>query len=148
MIKEEIIELNNKEYTVTLNRQSVLKIEQYTNLQKSLVEIRKDVIDHIEEIKENENPFAEEIDIDEMQKKAEEKLNILHRIIERAFWIWLYPKHKLNINEVKEIIAPYYEDDSKMEYISELYNDLLNKSYTISNKYLALDVAVLYTYMS
>nr|DAG35135.1 MAG TPA: hypothetical protein [Caudoviricetes sp.] len=135
MIKEEIIELNNKEYTVTLNRQSVLKIEQYTNLQKSLVEIRKDVIDHIEEIKENENPFAEEIDIDEMQKKAEEKLNILHRIIERAFWIWLYPKHKLNINEVKEIIAPYYEDDSKMEYISELYNDLLNKSYTISNKY-------------
>ena len=135
MIKEEIIELNNKEYTVTLNRQSVLKIEKYTNLQKSLVEIRKDVIDHIEEIKENENPFAEEIDIDEMQKKAEEKLNILHRIIERAFWIWLYPKHKLNINEVKEIIAPYYEDDSKMEYISELYNDLLNKSYTISNKY-------------
>ena len=112
-----------------------MKIEQYTNLQKSLVEIRKDVIDHIEEIKENENPFAEEIDIDEMQKKAEEKLNILHRIIERAFWIWLYPKHKLNINEVKEIIAPYYEDDSKMEYISELYNDLLNKSYTISNKY-------------
>lgn len=135
MIKEEIIELNNKEYTVTLNRQSVLKIEQYTNLQKSLVEIKKDVIDHIEEIKENEDPFAEEIDIDEMQKKAEEKLNILHRIIERAFWIWLYPKHKLNINEVKEIIAPYYEDDSKMEYISELYNDLLNKSYTISNKY-------------
>lgn len=135
MIKEEIIELNNKEYTVTLNRQSVLKIEQYTNLQKSLVEIKKDVIDHIEEIKENEDPFAVEIDIDEMQKKAEEKLNILHRIIERAFWIWLYPKHKLNINEVKEIIAPYYEDDSKMEYISELYNDLLNKSYTISNKY-------------
>lgn len=135
MIKEEVIQLNDKEYTVTLNRQSVLKIEQYTNMQKSFSEIKKEVLEHIEEIDENENPFAEEIDIDKMQENAEQKINTLHKIIERAFWIWLYPKHQFNINQVKEIIAPYYETDEKMEYISELYSNLMGKSYEISNKY-------------
>ena len=40
MLKEEMIELNGKEYTLTLNRQSALKIEQYTNELQSIFQLK------------------------------------------------------------------------------------------------------------
>ena len=36
MKKNEILELNGKEYTLELNRESAINIEKYTNLQKSM----------------------------------------------------------------------------------------------------------------
>lgn len=136
MKKNEIIELNGKEYTLELNRQSAIKIEQYTNLQEAMVEMQEPLINHIEEIKENEDPFAEEIDFEEYNRKAEEKLEILKRVITRAFWIWLYPENKLNIDEVKELIEPYFEDDKKIKFISENYGKFLAESTEINQKYL------------
>lgn len=136
MKRNEIIELNGVEYTLELNRESSVKIEQYTNLGKSMQQIRKPVIKYKTEIAEDENPFAEEVNFDAMQDEATKKLEALHNIIEKAFWIWLYPNHKLTIKQVKEIIAPYYETDEKMEFISEKYSEFLQKSTEITDKYL------------
>lgn len=136
MKKNEIIELNGVEYTLELNRDSSIRIEQYTNLAKSMQQVKKAVIDYKEEIEENENPFAEEVDFDLMQSEAEKKLETLHKIIERAFWVWLYPNHKLSISEVKKIISPYYETDEKVEFITQKYSELLQKSTEITDKYL------------
>lgn len=135
MKRNEIIELNGVEYTLEINRESSVKIEQYTNFAKSMEQVRKPVINYIDEISDDENPFATEIDFDKMQEEAETKLNTLHKIIERAFWVWLYPNHKLNIKEVKKIIEPYYETDEKMEFISKKYSEYLKLSTEITDKY-------------
>lgn len=136
MKKNEIIELNDFEYTLELNRDSFLKIDQYSNLQKSMGTIQKELIDHIDEIDDNTDPFATEVNEEEIEKRIEEKLNTLYRVIERAFWIWLYPNHKLPISEVKQILTPYFEDEEKFEYISEKYGEYLQKCVEIRNNYL------------
>ena len=136
MKKNEIIELNGKEYTIELNRQSAIKIEQYANLQEAMLEMREPLLDYVEDIKEDEDPFANEIDFEEYNRKAEEKLEILKRTITRAFWIWLYPENKLNIEEVKALIEPYFETDKKIKFISENYGKFLSESTEIKDKYL------------
>lgn len=136
MKKNEIIELNGKEYTLELNRESAIRIEQYTNLQKTMREINKPLINYVDEIEKGTNPFENEIDFDLMEQEAENKLKNLHKIIENAFWIWLYPNHKLDKDEVSKIIAPYYETDEKMEFISKKYSELMEKSTEINQKYL------------
>ena len=136
MKRNEIIELNGVEYTLELNRESVVRIEKYTNLQKTYKEISKPIFEYKEEIEENENPFEEEIKLDEMQEEAEKKLALLKDLYAKAFWIWLYPNHKLNINEVKKILEPYFEDDAKIEALSELYGKFMQLSTEISQKYI------------
>ena len=136
MKRNEIIELNGVEYTLELNRESVVRIEKYTNLQKTYKEISKPIFEYKEEIEENENPFEEEIKLDEMQEEANKKLALLQDLYAKAFWIWLYPNHKLNINQVKKILEPYYEDDAKMEALSELYGKFMQLSTEISQKYM------------
>ena len=136
MKKNEIIELNGKEYTLELNRDSFLKIDQYSNLQESMKTIQKDLYEHIEEIDDNTNPFAEELNDETIEKVMNEKLNTLHKIIERAFWIWLYPNHKLPISEVQELLQEYYNDDKKFEFISDKYSEYMQKCVEIRNDYL------------
>ena len=136
MKRNEIIELNGVEYTLELNRESVVRIEKYTNLQKTYKEISKPIFEYKEEIEENENPFEEEIKLDEMQEEADKKLALLKDLYAKAFWIWLYPNHKLNINEVRKILEPYFEDDAKIEALSELYGKFMQLSTEISQKYI------------
>lgn len=136
MKRNEIIELNGVEYTLELNRESVVRIEKYTNLQKTYKEISKPIFEYKEEIEENENPFEEEIKLDEMQEEADKKLALLKDLYAKAFWIWMYPNHKLNINEVKKILEPYFEDDAKIEALSELYGKFMQLSTEISQKYI------------
>ena len=135
MKKNEIIELNGVEYTLELNRDSYLKIDQYSNIQKSMETIQKDLYEHIEEIDDNTNPFANEISEDDIERAANEKLETLHKIIERAFWIWLYPNHKLVISEVKKILEPYFDDTDKFQFISEKYGEYLKKCVEIRTDY-------------
>ena len=54
MKRNEIIELNGVEYTLELNRESALKIEQYADLQKSMTLVQQSLIEHIEEIRDDE----------------------------------------------------------------------------------------------
>lgn len=135
MKKNEIIELNGVEYTLELNRDSFLKIDQYSNIKKSMQIVREDLYEYIDEISEEENPFAESFETEEFEKIIDEKVNTLYKIIERAFWIWLYPNHKLNINQVKEILKPYFEEEKKFEFIAKKYNDYLMECIEIRNNY-------------
>lgn len=136
MKREEIIELNGVEYTVELNRQSAIKIEKYTKLNESLQYINSTNLKYVDEIKENENPFADEEDLDKMEEESQNKLETLKKLIVRAFWIWLYPNHKLDIKEVEEILKPYVDDeDEKLKFISEKYGEYIKLSADISLKY-------------
>lgn len=136
MKKNEIIELNGVEYTLELNRDSFLKIDQYSNIQKSMEIVQKDLYEHIDEIDDNTDPFATNISDEDIENAMNEKINTLHKIIERAFWIWMYPNHKFSISKVQEILKPYYDDNKKFEYISERYGEYIQKCVEIRNEYL------------
>lgn len=135
MKKNEIITLDGKEYTLELNRDSFLKIDQYTNFQKSVGVIKENLYEYKEEIDENEDPFADVITDEEMDKIVEEKDNTLKKMITRAFWIWLYPNHKLNINQVEEILKSEFNDDDKYDKLVEKYSELLNECVEIKTQY-------------
>lgn len=134
----EIIELNGKEYTVELNRESILKIDQYTNMQKASEKMHENILKDKSEdkISDDENPFADEIPEDKLETEAEEKVNIIKKIITRAFWIWLYPTEKLPLSQVEQILSPYFENEEKAKEISEIYESLSQKSVDIRQKYL------------
>jgi len=134
----EIIKLNGKEYTVELNRESILRIEQYTNLTKSSEEIQKSIFEDKsnKEVADDENPFADEISEDELENNAKSKEDTIKKVYVRAFWIWLYPKEKLSISKVEEILNPYFEDDEKAQELSNMYLDLSKKSVDIRDKFL------------
>ena len=134
----EIIELNDKEYTVELNRESILRIEQYINMQKSMEILSYNPIEDKseKEIDENENPFEKEINDEEIEKLYKLKEQTLHNVYTRAFWIWLYPVEKLSYKQVEEILRPNLEDDEKAKYISEKYEEFSNKSVEIRREYL------------
>ncbi len=134
----EIIELNGKEYTVELNRESILKIDQYTNMKNASDKINKSVIKDKSniELKDDEDPFAESISEDKLEKDTEEKQELIKKVMTRAFWIWLYPVEKMSISQVEEILSPYFEDEEKAEKISDIYEDLSKKSVDIRQQYL------------
>ena len=136
MKKNEIILLNEVEYTLELNRDSFLKIDQYSNIKKSMETVKKDLYEYYDEITDDVDPFAEEIKDEEIEKAVNEKVETLYKIIERAFWIWLYPNHKLGISKVKEILKPYFEDDKKFEWISEKYGEYMEKCVQIRTEHL------------
>lgn len=134
----EVIELNGKEYTVELNRESILRIEQYTNFKNASKEINSSPLEDKSEkdISDNENPFEEEISEDKLDEEAKAKEETIKKVMARAFWIWLYPKEKLSISEVEKILAPYYDSDEKAKELSDMYVDLSQKSVEIRQKYL------------
>ena len=70
-----------------------------------------------------------------MDKFVEEKDNTLKKMITRAFWIWLYPNHKLNINQVEEILKSEFNDDDKYDKLVEKYSEFLNECVEIKAQY-------------
>ena len=134
----EIIELNGKEYTVELNRESVIRIQQYTNIEEAEKKIQASPITDKtnSEITDGENPFEEKIDDEKIDKMVEEKEQIIRNVICRAFWIWLYPVEKLDFSKVKEILEPYFENEDKATYISEKYAEFSSKSIEVRENYL------------
>ena len=131
MKKNEIILLNEVEYTLELNRDSFLKIDQYSNIKKSMETVKKDLYEYYDEITDDVDPFAEQIKDEDIEKAVNEKVETLKKIIERAFWIWLYPNHKLAISEIQKILKPYFDDDKKFEWISEKYGEYIQMSVEI-----------------
>lgn len=135
MKRNEIVEIDGKEYTLELNRDSFLKIDQYTNIQKSNEIINKDLYEYIDEIDDNVDPFANTISDEELDIAIEEKESTLKKMITRAFWIWLYPNHKLSISQVSEMLEKEFNDDAKFNKLAEMYADLLNKCVEIKTSY-------------
>ena len=135
MKRNEIIELNGVEYTLELNRDSFLQIDKICNVQKSMEVIQKGLYDYVDEIDDNYNPLENTISDDDLEKEIQEKEDVLHKIVERSFFIWMYPNHKLTISQVKEILAPYFEDEKKVEWLGEKLGQYLQECVEIREEY-------------
>lgn len=134
----EIIELNGKEYKVELNRESVVRIEQYVNMEEASAIMSKQVFEDKSkvEIPDDENPFATAYEDEEIEKLAQQKTETIIKVYTRAFWIWLYPENKLSLKEVEELLKPYLEDEEKAQYIAEKYQYFTEKSVEVRQKYI------------
>ena len=136
MKRNEIIELNGKEYTLELNRDSFLQIDKICNIEKSMEIIKKSPYEYVEEIDDDYNPFEDAIDDEKFEKTIEDKETTLRKLVERSFFIWLYPNHKLTISQVKEIVAPYLEsDDEKANFIGERLGYYLQECVSMREAY-------------
>ena len=135
MKRNEIIELNGVEYTLELNRESFLQIDKICNVQKSMEIIKRGLYDYVEEIDDNYNPFENITTDEEIEKEVKLKEDTLYKIVERSFFIWLYPNHKLTISQVKEIVKPYLEDEEKALWIGEKLGEYLQKCVEIREEY-------------
>ena len=135
MKRNEIIELNGVEYTLELNRDSFLQIDKICNVQTSMMILHRPLYDRVDEIDDNYNPFDNIVSDEELEKEIELKDTTLNKLVERAFFIWLYPNHKLTISEVKEIVKPYLEDEDKADFIGEKVGYYLKQCIDMRNAY-------------
>ena len=137
MKKNEIIELNGVEYTLELNRESFLQIDQLCNIQKSMDIIQRGLYEYKddEELSDDFDINSLSVDDENIQKEIELKEKTINKNIERAFLIWLNPNHHLKPSEIKEILKPYFEDDEKAKWLFEKYGEYLQKSIEIRESY-------------
>lgn len=137
MKKNEIIELNGVEYTLELNRNSFLQIDQLCNIRKSMDIIQRGLYQYIDDEELSDDFDLDKIAVsdEDLEKEVELKQKTLYKIVERAFYIWLYPKHHLKPSEVKEILKPYFEDDEKAQWIGEQYGKYLQECIDIRESY-------------
>lgn len=138
MKKNDIIELNGEEYTVELNRQSYLAIDKYSNLQKTGKMIATNLYEYLDEVEisEDEDPFSKAPSVEENIEMVDQKLLLFKKLYTRAFWVWLYPNHKLSIEQVKELLSSYFDNDDtgeKFEYLSNKFSEFMEGSIKIRN---------------
>ncbi|MBR5303443.1 MAG: hypothetical protein IKU37_01285 [Candidatus Gastranaerophilales bacterium] len=137
MKKNEIIELNGQEYTLELNRDSFIQIDRLCNIQKSMDIVQRGLYEYMDEEELDDNFDINSLSIDEekMEQEVELKEKTLHKIIERAFLIWLNPNHHLKPSEVKEILKPYFEDEDKADFLARKYMEYLQECIEIRESY-------------
>lgn len=135
MKRNEIIELNGVEYTLELNRDSFLQIDKICNVEKSMQIIHRPLYEYVDDIDDNYDPFANNVSDEDLEKEVELKEQTLNKMVERAFFIWLYPNHKLTISQVKEIVKPYLEDEEKANFIGSKLGYYLQESVSIRDSY-------------
>lgn len=137
MKKNEIIELNGTEYTLELNRDSFIQIDRACNISKSMEIIYRNLYKYVEddEFTDDFNPDSLIINEEDLEKEVTEKEEALHKLIERAFFIWLYPNHHLKPSEIKEILKPYFEDEQKASFLGEKVMNYLNECVAIREEY-------------
>ena len=137
MKKNEIIELNGVEYTLELNRDSFLQIDQLCNIQKSMDIIQRGLYKYMddEELSDDFDINTLSTNDEALKEEIELKEKTLCKIIERAFLIWLAPNHHLNPSEVKELLKPYFEDEEKAKWLGEQYGKYLQECIEIRESY-------------
>lgn len=131
----EMVELNGIEYALELNRDSFVQIDKICNISKSFAIINRGFYDYVEEIEDDYNPLENIPSEEEMEKEMELKEKTLENLVERSFYIWLYPNYKFTITQVKEIIKPYLEDEKKAEFIGKKVGQLLKKCVDMRESY-------------
>ena len=134
MEKTDVIELNGKEYVVQLNRQSYVAIDKYTNISKTIKAMNEEAVEYVDEVKEGVDPFEDLPTSEEILSIEEQKIESMKKLYIRAFWVWLYPKNKLDIDKVAEIINSCFEDDEQFNYISEKFSDFMDECIKIKHK--------------
>lgn len=137
MKKNEIIELNGVEYTLELNRDSFVQIDRACNIAKTMETIQKNLYEYVDD-KELDDDFDVNsliINEEEIEENVAEKEKALHRLVERAFLIWLNANHHLKPSEVKELLKPYFEDEEKAEFIGGKTMQYLQECIEIRENY-------------
>lgn len=119
------ISLNNKDYVLELNRDSFIQIDRICNIRKLYAEIEKEPYDYIDDIPDDFNPLENCPTADEVRQNEEEKTKSLRKIIERAYYVWLYPNHKLKLSEVQEILNEYFENDKKFNTLYNQFQEIM-----------------------
>lgn len=139
MKKNEIIELNGTEYTLELNRETLTQIDKLCNINKSLNIINRGFYKYLdeEEISDDFNP-QNMVDItdEKIQEEVELKEKAMHTLIERSFFLWLYPNHKLTITQVKQLLEPYFNDEEKSFWLGQKTIEYLEKCKEIRDDYI------------
>ena len=137
MKKNEIIELNGTEYTLELNRDSFIQIDRLCNIRKSMNIITRGLYNYLddEEISDDFDLDSLKLTAEDIDKEFELKDKTLHKTVERAFLIWLNPNHHLNITQVKELLAPYFEDAEKSDWLLEKYWEYLQECIAMKTDY-------------
>lgn len=139
MKKNEIIELNGKEYTLELNRESFLQIDKLCNLDKSMEITRRGFYTYIDDVEIDDNFDVDALNVDltdeAIEKEAEIKEKTMRNLIERAFLIWLNPNHHLKISEVRELLKPYLDSEEKAQWLFTKYGQYLQECYQIRESY-------------
>lgn len=135
MKRNEIIKLNGVEYTLELNRDSFLQIDKICHVAESLNIIYRGLYEYVDEIDDNYDPFANNVSDEDLVAELELKSKTLDKLCTRAFFIWLYPNHKLPISKVQEILKPYFEDEEKSKFIGEKVGQFLQECVQIRQEY-------------
>lgn len=114
--------IDGKEYILSLNRKGLEAIEKYTKLSKKREELEKVTfaVDYVDEISLDDDPFA-----GLSQEDATEKLDEMMEILKRVLWICLWDNHKLNIEQVRELLVKIAEDDEKFAELNEKVQTLI-----------------------
>lgn len=124
---QEILVVGGKEYILSLNRKGVEAIEKYTNLSKKKADLmkiaNKDNSKYIEEIPLDEDPFA---NLEDTQDEIEETMELL----KRTLWVCLWENHKMNIEQVRELIVEIIDEDKidELNSVIEKLTDGVNKT--------------------
>lgn len=135
MKRTEVITLGGNEYTLELNRDSFIQIDKICDIQKSLEIIQRGLYNYIDEIDDNYNPLEDIPNRESMEKEVALKESTLKKIVERAFFIWLYPNHKMPISEVKKLIDPYFESEDKATEIGTMLGNYLQECVSMTQDY-------------
>lgn len=135
MKRTEVVTLGDKEYTLELNRDSFLQIDKICNIKKSLEIVQRGLYEYVDEIDDDYDPFADVIDGESIEKELKLKEDTLYKLVERSFFVWLYPNHKLPISEVKKLIDPYFENEEKSQEIGELVGKYLDECISMTQDY-------------
>lgn len=137
MKKNEIIELNGKEYTLELNRDSFVQIDRACNYQKTMETIYRNMYSFFDDkkIDDDFNPETLIVSEEELDKQIELKNQALEKLVNMSYFIWLYPNHKLKPSEIKELLKPYLEDDDKATWLMEKTGEYLRECIEIRQQY-------------
>ena len=116
------MEIDGKEYTLSLNRKGVEAIEKYTKLSSKAEELQNITFmsDYVDEIAIDENPFAG-LNEEETTQKLDEMMEMMKRVL----WICLWENHKLNIEQVRELLVKIVEDNDKFEELNDKVQKLI-----------------------
>jgi len=139
MKKNEIIELNGEEYTLELNRDSIIQIDKLCDINKTMNIINRDFYTYIdeEEISDDFDPTKMlDISDEKIQEEVELKDKAIHKIMERSFYLWLYPNHKLTFKQVQELLKPYLENEEKASWLGDKLIEYIEKSKDIRDTYI------------
>lgn len=115
------MQIDGNEYILSLNRKGLEAIERYTKLSQRTKELK--IIsfeqEYVDEIGIDDDPFAES----KLDKK-EEELDKMMEILKRVLWICLWENHKLNIEQVRELLVKLI-DENKFEELNTKIQTLI-----------------------